>query len=218
MLARPRGQKGLGLARARTRARARNGVRSPSWQVAEQGLVACGSRRPRPGACGRCLGFTAELGPLGPRGAVLGPARVAAEDADVAPISLRYRSDLVALHPSALHPSGARAGVQVAAAHGGVAGLTVPPWRRHGLLPRPPGRHGLRPGLPCVPSSHASRPFMCAAVALRAQVAHSAPLNAQAALLATALGRGGEATARFEACRRVDPFRAAYYDHSMVRA
>ena len=59
---------------------------------------------------------------------------------------------------------------------------------------------------------------MCAAVALRAQVAHSAPLNAQAALLATALGRGGEATARFEACRRVDPFRAAYYDHSMARA
>ena len=108
--------------------------------------------------------------------------------------------------------------MQVAAAHGGVAGLTVPPWRRHGLLPRPPGRHGLRPGLPCVLSSHASRPFMCAAVALRAQVAHSAPLNGQAALLATALGRGGEATARFEACRRVDPFRAAYYDHSMVRA
>lgn len=39
-----------------------------------------------------------------------------------------------------------------------------------------------------------------------------------AALLATALGRGGEATARFEACRRVDPFRAAYYDHQMAGA
>ena len=48
-----------------------------------------------------------------------------------------------------------------------------------------------------------------------AQVAHSAPFNAQAALLTTALGRGGGATARFEACRRVDPFRAAYYDHQM---
>lgn len=39
-----------------------------------------------------------------------------------------------------------------------------------------------------------------------------------AALLATALGRGGEASARFEACRRVDPFRAAYYDHQMAGA
>tara|TARA_B100000795_G_scaffold250930_1_gene219407 strand:+ start:1025 stop:1168 length:144 start_codon:yes stop_codon:yes gene_type:complete len=42
--------------------------------------------------------------------------------------------------------------------------------------------------------------------------------RSQAALLTTALGRGEEATARFEACRRVDPFRAAYYDHQMARA
>ena len=35
-----------------------------------------------------------------------------------------------------------------------------------------------------------------------------------AALLAAALGRREESQARLEACRRVDPFRAAYYEHT----
>jgi len=133
---------------------------------------------------------------------------------DIAPISLRSRCDSP-LCASPLRSSSRSASGRCSRRRGGADSATLAAPR---LATPAAWRHGLRPGLPCVLSSQASRPFMCAAVALRAQVAHSAPLNAQAALLATALGRGGEATARFEACRRVDPFRAAYYDHSMVRA
>ena len=80
LLARPHGQKGLGLARARTRARARNGVRSPSWQVAEQGLA-------RAGALWASLQSSGRSGPAAPCwGLPESPPRT--------PMSLRYRSDI----------------------------------------------------------------------------------------------------------------------------
>ena len=98
----------------------------------------------------------------------------------------------------------------------------MPPWWRRGLLSRPPGRHGFRSGLPCALPRHASAVQTAAAAPYVLQSACAPNLlilhRSQAALLTTALGRGEEATARFEACRRVDPFRAAYYDHQMARA
>lgn len=65
LLARPRGQ-------SRRAGRRQN----KGWPPAARGALAL--------ACGGPLGFGAELGPLGPRGAALGPLRLAAKDADFA--------------------------------------------------------------------------------------------------------------------------------------
>ena len=169
----------------------------------EQGLAACGSRRPRPLVR---RPSSVEFGPRGPCGAALGPLRVAAQDADFCCAS--------PLRSSSLSASG-----RCSRRRGR---LTVPPWWRRGLLSRPPGRHGFRSGLPCALPRHASAVQTAAAAPYVLQSACAPNLlilhRSQAALLTTALGRGEEATARFEACRRVDPFRAAYYDHQMARA
>jgi hypothetical protein len=128
-----RAQRGGGVARAPAWSK------SPCWQAAEQGLAACGSRRPRP-RVRRPSGLRRRA-----RAARAPRCRPGASPSRRRRRRFRCASPLRSSSLSASGRCSRRRGRS-----------TVPPWWRYGLLPRPPGRHGFRSGLPCALPRHAS--------------------------------------------------------------